>query len=130
MFVTLWRTMRRSAPASRCLRRLLLRLRGGGRSTEARHDGVAALERLGPADLEHAVLAEGPGEVLQEIAVATVGVLRQRVAARLTGDELPEFHGGVDLFPRCADGRADPTQAAVGEPGDAPVYPTLPSPAP
>ena len=77
---------------------VLLRLRRGGPATEARHDGVRDPAAVRSPDLEDAVLAECAGEVLQEVAVATVGVLRQRVAARLTGEELPQFHGGVDLF--------------------------------
>ena len=121
--------MRRSRPGARCLRRFLLRLRGGGRTTEARHDGIPALQRLGPADLEDAVLAERSDEVLQEVAVTAVRVLRQRVAARLAGGELPQFHGGATSFPvQCASERTCPilrtewrTERAHAGVPDAPV---------
>src|SRR6202034_2228478 len=55
------------------LGRPFLRRRGRRRATEARHDGVSTLQRLRTADLEDAVLAEGPGEVLEKVAVTAMG---------------------------------------------------------
>ena len=68
------------------------RCRGGVLAAEARHDRGPSPDGLRPADLEDAVLAEGAGELLEQVPIPGVGVLRQRVAAGLAGRQLPEFH--------------------------------------
>ena len=70
----------------------LARLLGCTATAEAFHDRRATLDRLAAAYLEDTVHTERSRELLEQVPVARMRVLRQRVPAALACNELPDLH--------------------------------------